>query len=67
MRRMSFGSRWMKWMEFCDFISSMFVLINGSPTLDFQARRGLRQRGTIYPFLFLMALEGLAGLVHSAI
>lgn len=54
-------------MEFCDFISSMFVLINGSPTLDFQARRGLRQRGPIYPFLFLMALEGLAGLVHSAI
>lgn len=32
---MNFGSRWLRWIKACVFSSSFFVMINGSPTIDF--------------------------------
>lgn len=36
MRRLSFGAKWLGWMEGLVFNSLMFILINGSPTKDFK-------------------------------
>lgn len=35
--------------------------------MDFNARRGLRQGDHLAPFLFLIVVEGLTGLVRSAV
>src|SRR4051812_28594900 len=43
LEKMGFGKRWMKWMEYCIFSSSMSVLVNGSATKDFKVQRGLCQ------------------------
>lgn len=65
MRRMGFGSRWMKWMKACVFSCSMSILVNGSPTKDFKAEKGLRQGDPLSPFLFLLAVEGLNSLMQN--
>ena len=46
--------------------SSIFVLVNGSPTTEFKPLKGLRQGDPLTPFLFLIAAEGLAGVVRQA-
>jgi len=40
--------------------------VNGSPSKEFRPRRGLRQGDPPAPFLFLIVVEGLAGLVREA-
>ncbi|PNX81845.1 cysteine-rich receptor-like protein kinase [Trifolium pratense] len=67
MLKMGFADRWMKWMKACIFNSSMSVLINGSPTEDFTVGKGLRQGDPLSPFLFLIAAEGLTGMVNKAV
>jgi hypothetical protein len=67
MQKMGFSDGWLKWMRACIFKSSMSVLINGSPTEDFKVGRGLRQGDPPSPFLFLIAAEGLAGLMRRAV
>ncbi|XP_058781854.1 uncharacterized protein LOC131656089 [Vicia villosa] len=44
----------------------MSVLVNGSPTKEFTAKHGLRQGDPLSPFLFVLAAEGLTGLVKKA-
>lgn len=53
-----FRSRWMSGMESCVFISSMLILINGSSTVDFKAKKFLRQGDSMPPFLFLLVAKG---------
>jgi hypothetical protein len=67
MEKMGFSEGWLKWMRACIFNSSMSVLVNGSPTEDFTVGRGLRQGDPLSPFLFLIAAEGLAGLMRRAV
>ena len=45
----------------------MSILINGSPTKDFEVGRGLRQGHPLSPFLFEIVVEGLVGLVKQAV
>lgn len=43
LRRMNFGNKWINWIRVCVCSSSLSVLINGSPIIDFQAKKGPRQ------------------------
>jgi hypothetical protein len=45
----------------------MSVLVNGSPTVDFKVARGLRHEDPLSPFLFLIVVEGLAGLMRRVV
>ncbi|GAU47952.1 hypothetical protein TSUD_06860 [Trifolium subterraneum] len=51
----------------CVFQSSMSVLVNGGTTEDFIVGKGLRQGDHLSPFLFLIVIEGLTGLMRSAV
>jgi len=66
MRRMGFHSKWIAWIRGCLESTTISVLVNGSPTSEFKPTRGLRQGDPLAPFLFLVVVEGLAGLVRQA-
>ncbi|XP_050909583.1 uncharacterized protein LOC127123404 [Lathyrus oleraceus] len=56
-----------KCMKALVFNSSMYVLVNGSPTEDFKVFRGLSQGDPFSPFLFLLVAEGFSGLLFQAV
>ena len=62
MERMGFNASWRKWMTACISSNSISVLVNGSPTGEFVAQKGIKQGDPLAPFLFLIAAEGLTGL-----
>lgn len=41
------------------------VLVNGSPTNEFEMGKGVRQEDPLSPFLFIMAMEGLNAAMNS--
>jgi hypothetical protein len=67
MGRMGFAEGWRRWIRACVFQSSMSVLVNGSPIGDFNMGKGLRQGDPLSPFLFLIVVEGLTGLMCQAV
>ncbi|XP_019447318.1 PREDICTED: uncharacterized protein LOC109350542 [Lupinus angustifolius] len=64
--RFGFSNKWRNWVNACLSSTSMSVLINGSPTTQFSISRGIRQGDPMAPFMFLMVVEGFAGLVRRA-
>lgn len=63
---MGFGAKWNWWIEALLFKSSMSILVNGSPSKDFEVFRGIRQGEPLSSFLFLLVAEGLATLMNKA-
>ncbi|CAK8565038.1 unnamed protein product [Lathyrus sativus] len=45
----------------------MSVFVNESPTKEFKVGKGLRQGDPLSPFLFVIVVEGLIGLVRKSI
>ncbi|GKV19346.1 hypothetical protein SLEP1_g29624 [Rubroshorea leprosula] len=66
MDRFGFGAKWRGWIKECLSTARCSVLVNGSPTEEFDLEKGLRQGDPLSPFLFLMIMEGLNGLVKKA-
>lgn len=66
MRKMGFGEVWISWIAECLKSATTSVLVNGSPTSEISMTRGLRQGDPLSPLLFLIAAEGLNGLIQKA-
>ncbi|XP_071727949.1 uncharacterized protein [Rutidosis leptorrhynchoides] len=56
---LGFGSKWCDWIMGCLKSARTSVLVNGSPTREFELKRGLRQGDLLSPFLFIIVMEGL--------
>nr|GFC56848.1 hypothetical protein [Tanacetum cinerariifolium] len=54
------------WILGCLRNARSSILINGSPTQEFDIQRGLRQGDPLSPFLFILAIEGLHVLSRKA-
>lgn len=67
MEGLNFSSRWRMWIRECVSTASASVLINGSPSENFEFERGIRQGDPLSPFLFLIVAEGLSLLVKKAV
>lgn len=52
-------------MNTCITSNSISVLVNGSPTEEFSTQKGIKQGDPLAPFLFLIVVEGLTGLVRK--
>jgi hypothetical protein len=65
MQKMGFPVLWQKWIKECIGTATASVLVNGSPTEEFPLKRGLKQRYSLSPFLFLLAAEGFNILMNS--
>jgi hypothetical protein len=66
LRRFGFDDVLVGWMKACVFGGNLSVLVNGSPTGEINIQRGLKQGDPLAPFLFLLVVEGLGGVMTRA-
>ncbi|KAJ0846474.1 putative RNA-directed DNA polymerase [Helianthus annuus] len=66
MRQMGFSDRWCNWIYGVLSSASSSVLVNGSPTVEFECTKGIRQGDPLSPFLFSLVMEALSGLFRKA-
>ncbi|GJS31327.1 RNA-directed DNA polymerase, eukaryota [Tanacetum coccineum] len=59
LRKFGFGDKWCKWIQCCLKSSKGSILVNGSPTKEFDFGRGLKQGDPLSSFLFLLVMESL--------
>ncbi|GJS46147.1 RNA-directed DNA polymerase, eukaryota, reverse transcriptase zinc-binding domain protein [Tanacetum coccineum] len=59
LKKFGFGDKWCKWIHSCLQSSRGSILINGSPTPEFQFFKGLKQGDPLSPFLFILVMESL--------
>jgi len=66
MTRMGSCTKWVRSIKGCLKLTSISILVDGSPTNEFIPQRGLRQGDPLVPFLFNIVAEGLTGLMREA-
>ncbi|GKE66927.1 RNA-directed DNA polymerase, eukaryota [Tanacetum coccineum] len=59
LRKFGFGEKWCGWIQECIRSSWGPVLVNGSPTEEFQFFKGLKQGDPLSPFIFILVMESL--------
>ncbi|GJX26136.1 RNA-directed DNA polymerase, eukaryota [Tanacetum coccineum] len=59
LKSFGFGDKWRSWIFGCLDSAMGLVLINGSPTSEFQFHKGLKQGDPLSPFLFILVMESL--------
>ncbi|KAJ0456947.1 putative RNA-directed DNA polymerase [Helianthus annuus] len=65
--QMGFLALWRKWVMGILSSARMSILVNGSPTLEFNVQRGVRQGDPLSPLLFIIAMEALHVATGSAL
>nr|GEV77052.1 RNA-directed DNA polymerase, eukaryota, reverse transcriptase zinc-binding domain protein [Tanacetum cinerariifolium] len=59
LRKFGFGEKWCNWIQSCLRSSRGSVIVNGSPTKEFQFYKGLKQGDPLSSFLFILVMESL--------
>ncbi|GJY57327.1 RNA-directed DNA polymerase, eukaryota, reverse transcriptase zinc-binding domain protein [Tanacetum coccineum] len=59
LRKFGFGDKWRVWIQNCLRSSRGSVIVNGSPTEEFQFYKGLKQGDSLSSFLFILVMESL--------
>lgn len=67
LKLLNFPEKGIGWMKECISTASANVLVNGSPSGEFNLERGIRQGDPLSPFLFLVPTEGLNFLYEESV
>ncbi|XP_022032405.1 uncharacterized mitochondrial protein AtMg01250-like [Helianthus annuus] len=64
--QMNFHVKWRRWIMAILSSARSSVLMNVSPTFEFQFQRGMRQGDPISPFLFIIGMEAFSFMMSTS-
>ena len=67
LEQMRFPEKWCIWVKGILESARSSVLVNGTPTYEFQCQKGVRQGDPLSPFLFLVVMEALHCMIDRAV